>query len=332
MLNGSATRPPRTELFELDLSVAVLIDRREGGVDLSVRVANPQRVEQFSELGLVDRAVAVVVDAVEAVAQRIRAHSVRLRRFRAPANRALLALLCALLPCCNVADPPKNRPFSAPPAAVEPHPVAVGSDGDSAVIVTPPVGTVAPARLIVAVHGAGDRPEWACGGWRLASQASAFVVCPQGSKLTSSTFAWPSPELLAARVSGALSATRARYEHYIDAGPLIYAGFSQGATFAEAFLRQNAGRFPIAILAEGGYATARSSAFAAAFRAAGGRRVVLVCGSPACFRSALSARKVLERANLEVLVVGDEKAGHNLNERMQHALQSAWPEISAPLH
>jgi putative intracellular protease/amidase len=84
------------------------------------------------------------------------------------------------------------------------------------------------------------------------------------------------------------------------------------------------------ILAEGGYATAQSPSFARAFRAAGGRRVVLVCGGPGCFASAQRSKKVLESAGVEVMIVGDAKAGHNLNERMQKALQAAWPEIAAP--
>jgi predicted esterase len=196
--------------------------------------------------------------------------------------------------------------------------------------VTPPIGATAPRPLVVGVHGAGDRPEWSCGGWRLASQSNAFVVCPQGNKMTPQTFAWASPQVLATRVDAAVAAARAKFGPYVDAGAMIFAGFSQGATFAEPFLRQNAARFPIAILAEGGYTTARSASFAKAFRAAGGRRVVLVCGSPHCFATAVSAKGVLEAAGIEALAVGDAKAGHNLNERMQKALQAAWPEISAP--
>jgi predicted esterase len=196
--------------------------------------------------------------------------------------------------------------------------------------VAPPVGATAPRPLVVAVHGAGDRPEWSCGGWRLASLTNAFVVCPQGSPTTPRTFAWASPQLLSERVEAAVAAARAKFGEYVESGPMIFAGFSQGATFAEPFLRQNAARFPIAILAEGGYATARSPSFARAFRAAGGRRVVLVCGNPNCFSSAVTAKKVLETAGVEALVVGDAKAGHNLNERMQKALQAAWPELSAP--
>jgi predicted esterase len=122
-----------------------------------------------------------------------------------------------------------------------------------------------------------------------------------------------------------------QFERYIDDDALIFAGFSQGATLAEPFLRQNAARFPIAILAEGGYETARSPAFAKAFHEAGGRRVALVCGTQPCFRSAAHAKPVLERAGLETLVIGDAKAGHNLNLQMQNALQSAWPDIVAPL-
>jgi predicted esterase len=190
---------------------------------------------------------------------------------------------------------------------------------------------VAPTRLVVGVHGAGDRPDWSCGGWRLASQASVFITCPQGTRMTATTFAWKSSAAIEAGVAHAIDAARARFGRYIDDSPLVYAGFSQGATLAEPLLRKQAARFPIAVLAEGGYQIAHSSAFAAAYRAGGGRRVVLVCGTDGCFRSAAGSRRVLERAGLEVLVVGDPKAGHNLNQEMQRALQAAWPQIVAPL-
>src|ERR1700742_3291460 len=40
--------------------------------------------------------------------------------------------------------------------------------GGNVLFVTPPVGAREPRPVVVAVHGAGDRAEWACGGWRLA--------------------------------------------------------------------------------------------------------------------------------------------------------------------
>jgi predicted esterase len=144
-------------------------------------------------------------------------------------------------------------------------------------------------------------------------------------------FAWASSQALERALAGALSELARRYPRYLASSPRIYAGFSQGATLAEPILRARASEFPIAILAEGGYALSQSAGFASAYHAAGGRRVVLVCGSPACFSSATRARRVLERAGLQVLVAGDPLAGHNLNQRMLVALQRAWPQISAPL-
>lgn len=205
------------------------------------------------------------------------------------------------------------------------------ADGSHNSVVMPPIGAVAPARLILGVHGAGDRPDWACGGWRLGAQVTAFVACPQGHPMGSKTFAWVSPQQLEERALVTLGAVKARYPDYLAREPYIFAGFSQGATYAEPFLRKHAASFPIAILAEGGYRIVSSPSFAAAYRAAGGRRVVLVCGNPTCFVTARRAKKVLERAGLEALVVGDEKAGHNLNGRMQQALQAAWPQIVAPI-
>lgn len=198
-------------------------------------------------------------------------------------------------------------------------------------VVTLPLGASAARPLIVGVHGAGDRPEWSCGGWRLASDAQSFVLCPRGSKMDSERFAWVSSAAIERGLSAALAEVRVRYQPYLADAPHIYAGFSQGATLSEPILLARAAEFPIAILAEGGYAISQSASFARAYRQAGGRRVVLVCGSRPCFASAARARPILERAGLRVLIVGDPLAGHNLNERMQVSLRKAWPEISAPL-
>lgn len=233
-------------------------------------------------------------------------------------------------------EPAKRLPSDVRPAASANLPalraewlVPLGSERDG--VVAPAVGATQAQPVVVAVHGAGDRPEWSCGGWRMASLTSSFVVCPRGVAMTAQTFGWSSSQQLAERVEASVARARELFGAYVSRGPMIYAGFSQGATLAEPFLRAQAARFPIAILAEGGYETASSSAFARAFRQAGGRRVVLVCGSAACFQRARLSKTVLERAGVEVLVVGDPLAGHNLNQRMQQALQSAWPDISAPL-
>ena len=336
------------------MSALIGVNCGKGGSDLRVVVPHPQRVQQTCKFRLVDLAVTVLIDALETVAQRIGAHARSLRRFFAQDSAVLLGVFSAICACQST--PQSHQPLAGPTPAAEgggegalhPQPSASASVGrtlpalraswlehletrEGAAVVTPPVGSIAASGLIVAVHGAGDRAEWSCGGWRLASQSSAFVVCPQGRPLSSETFAWASSSELERRVDAAIDTARARYGEYVAAGPMIYAGFSQGATLAEPLLLHQAARFPIAILAEGGYGTLRNPGFGPAFRRAGGRRLVLVCGTPGCFENARRARKPLERAGLQVLVLGDEKAGHNLNERMQHALQNAWTEIAAPL-
>jgi predicted esterase len=203
------------------------------------------------------------------------------------------------------------------------------AEPDRGAVVALPLGAVGPRRIVVGVHGAGDRPEWSCGGWRLAANASSFVLCPRGTKQDAQRFAWASSRSIEQALDTALVELRRRYGPYLDESHGIYAGFSQGASLAEPILRARAREFPIAILAEGGYVSARSPDFARTYRAQGGRRVVLVCGSRPCFLNAARAQPILENAGLEVLVVGDESAGHNLNARMQVALQRAWPAIVA---
>lgn len=345
---GLDALPPGAEFFELDLSSSVDVNCLKRGADLGVAESRAQGVEQARHLGLVDLTVVVGVEALKAVTQRIRRHAVSIRR-RSGAEHVVMAALLAALAGCQRPTPGQEVGTQASAAvATEAHPLVSAEaskslpplrsdwlvellEGDQTTVVMPPVGAVAPSRLILGVHGAGDRPDWACGGWRLAAQVTAFVACPRGRSMGPTTYAWVSPQQLEERALATLAAVRARYQDYLARPPYIFAGFSQGATYAEPFLRKHAALFPIAILAEGGYRIMSSPSFAAAYRAAGGRRVVLLCGNPSCFVTARSARKVLERAGLEALVVGDETAGHNLNERMQHALQAAWPRIVAPI-
>ena len=124
---------------------------------------------------------------------------------------------------------------------VEPLPL---SDGNLAYVM-PPIGAREPRPLIVAVHGAGDRPDWACGGWRLGANEYPFVVCPQGLKFDSLRFAWDSASTIASRVRAAMAAARQRFGPYIADGPTIYAGFSQGASLAGSVLLKQPERFPV---------------------------------------------------------------------------------------
>jgi len=197
--------------------------------------------------------------------------------------------------------------------------------------VCPPIGARERRPLIVAVHGAGDRAEWACGGWRMVAGEYAFVVCPQGRKMDPSRFAWDSEETIRKRVASAIAAARARFGEYIAEGPTLYVGFSQGATLAGPTLLDPAQSFPFIALAEGGYDLLRNRAFLGKLKARGVESVLLACGTPACFASMRAIEPNLSAAGIQALIGGDAKSGHNLNGEMQAGLQKVWPEFVAGL-
>jgi len=228
-----------------------------------------------------------------------------------------------------------QAPLAAPPEALPPLNVnwveALTLADGNVVYVMPPIGIREPRPLMVAVHGAGDRPDWACGGWRLGANEYPFVVCPQGLKFDSQRFAWDSPSTIARRVEAAIDAARARFGRYIADGPTIYAGFSQGATMAGTVLLEQHDRFPVVALAEGGYNLLRDTAFLQKLRSVGTTRLMVVCGSPACFATARSVQSGISHAGIEAFTAGDPLSGHNLNQRMQIALRAAMPRLTAGL-
>jgi predicted esterase len=192
-------------------------------------------------------------------------------------------------------------------------------DGDAAVV-SVPLGAVEPRPLVVAIHGAHDRPEWACGGWRLGFDVYPFIVCPRGTPVTKDKFAWSGSAAIERVLLKSVVKVRERFGDYVAPAPHVYAGFSQGAIYSEPILLRHAGTFPTAILAEGGYPILRSRKFATDYRAAGGSTVVIICGSPACRRTTQSSIPMLESAGLRVFESGDVRSGHNLNRLMQQAL------------
>jgi predicted esterase len=227
------------------------------------------------------------------------------------------------------ADTPKEPPSPAkalpPLSASWLEPLELGDSASA--VVSVPLGATSPRPLVVAVHGAHDRPEWACGGWRLGFKVYPFIVCPRGSPVTRDKYAWPNAAAIERVVMQSIEKVRERFGSYVAPPPYVYAGFSQGAIFSEPILVGHAALFKTAVLAEGGYAVLSSADFARKFRAAGGETVVIVCGSPACRRTTQASALKLQAAGLRVFESGDVRSGHNLNQLMQQALArdfSSW--------
>jgi len=266
---------------------------------------------------------------------------------------SFLTVAFVLSSCRHSASPELTPPVSAQPPALPSAPAATAAPtlasaelppllgvawiehlelpGGHEAYVCPPLAAREPRPLIVAVHGAGDRAEWACGGWRMVAGEYAFVVCPQGQKMDATRFAWDSAETIRLRVESAVAAARARFARYIADGPTLYVGFSQGATLAGPTLLDPTQSFPFIALAEGGYNLARDRAFLGKLKARGVTSVLLACGTPACFATMRGAAEGLNALGLQALIAGDATAGHNLNREMQAGLQKVWPDFVAGL-
>ena len=231
------------------------------------------------------------------------------------------------LPLASSEAPAPGKRALLPPLAnvnwVEQLPL---EDGNWAYVM-PPVGAREPRPLMVGVHGAGDRADWDCGGWRLGTGEYPLIVCPQGVKMDALRYGWDSPHTIQVRVASALKAVRARFGEYIAEGPTLYVAFSQGATLAGSVLLAERDRFPVVVLGEGGYGLLRDTAFLRRLHENGTRRLMIVCGTPACFRTAKSVQPNLERAGIESMLGGDPLSGHNLNLQMQAALRAVWPAL-----
>jgi hypothetical protein len=178
---------------------------------------------------------------------------------------------------------------------------------------------------MVAVHGAGDRPEWACGGWRGVTEARSFIVCPQGAPAADGRFYWPSTATLRGVIDRALDASRARFGACVLEGPMVYAGFSAGVIYGAGVLRDEGARFPLLMLSEGGYDELADASFGVRFRKSGGQRVLLGCSTGGCAPKMEQARRLLEKAGVPARLNDAGHLGHNLDSRVVTSLQRDWP-------
>jgi predicted esterase len=191
--------------------------------------------------------------------------------------------------------------------------------------VSVPLGATEPRPIVVALHGAGDRPEWACGGWRGASDAYSFVVCPAGNPGGApGGFVWGNDAAVELEARAAVEATRRRFGPYVASGCTLLAGFSQGAIRMVPILARRGEWCPEALLCEGAY-DSLDKGFARAFVNAGRRRLLLACSQPYCAKVFGEREATLREAGIDVRTVYSGGRTHNLNGEMVSTLRGAWP-------
>jgi hypothetical protein len=236
-------------------------------------------------------------------------------------QRALLFILVGLVSLLSgVARADENAVLEGAPLE------ELTLDDGAKVWVALPIGAKEKRPVIVGVHGAGDRPDWACTEWQQVTASHAFVICPRG--ITHPTdpkaFVWSSAEQIAKSSDRAVAAARAKYGAWMMDGAMTYGAWSQGATLAADVVGARPGLYERVVLVEVGHTPVDASAMAARFTAAGVQRAVVACESWNCRTFAASFTPAAQRRWLPTKTVDAGLRPHWFDEPMYRALAPSF--------
>lgn len=245
-----------------------------------------------------------------------------------------LALVCVFAPArCVEAAPETTSAVAVSTTSTAPLPPLHAEwleplgTAAAAGFVAVPIGASEPRPIVIAVHGAGDRPEWSCSEWRAIFGPVPFVVCPRGSALGANGangFAWSGAQHVERAIAAALAETHGRFAAYLDdTSPRVYVGFSQGARIGAEVVAHAAARYPVAVFLEG-LGDVESPSFTAPFRA-DGKRVLLACSQRGCAPKREKAARVLERKGIAARVLDIGPIGHTVDGRVVEAMRREVP-------
>ncbi len=183
------------------------------------------------------------------------------------------------------------------------------------------------APVLVVTHGAGGTAEAHCELWARIVKGKALLLCvrgrARGPKPADGEY-YPDHPTLERETFAALTALRARYPERVADGPVLYAGFSQGATMGALMLVDHADEVTRLVLVEGGFAD-WNVARARSFRERGGERVLFVCGRKECAGPARNSAYWFRLAGVPARVEYVAGAGHSHDERVEARIVTALP-------
>ena len=170
----------------------------------------------------------------------------------------------------------------------------------------------APKPLAVATHGAGGGPEWPCHAWGQRLAGERVVLCLRGKAISAREnygFYYPDHHALGAELAAAVAACRAAMPSRLTDAPILYTGYSQGASMGSLALAEHGAHYPYLVLTEGGFKE-WSAQNARRFAQSGGKRVLFVCGGRGCRDHAVKSARMLESAGVATRVEHVPHGGH----------------------
>lgn len=212
-------------------------------------------------------------------------------------------------PPTRSSDPEPNEPFRLISIAVPDHEPA-------ALIV--PANIDAPRPLVVALHGAGGRPEPHCLTWAQRTAGRAFVLCPRGHPMNSHLpesergYFYDGHPRLGKELLAAIDALALAYATKVNVHDATFAGYSQGATMGILFLHENDAVWRYisrVVLVEGG-SSEWTFALAHRLKKKGVKKLMLACGQDSCIRAARRWRSAFEKAQIDHRLLLIPGAGH----------------------
>jgi pimeloyl-ACP methyl ester carboxylesterase len=224
-------------------------------------------------------------------------------------------------------DTPGLPPLSAEAGLI--HLPLRGHYGPTTIAV--PLGATQKRPVVVALHAHAIHAEHACTRWQRATHGWPFVLCPwglpAGAKATQPV-TLGSVDYTEQEVGAGLSALRDRFGAYLSDGPALIVGWSLGADVAVGLVGRQGRRYERVALGEGAYAEI-DDLTARRLRAAGVRRVLLLCSTLPCETSYSRTSARLGRAGIESHVSGAGNGEHPFDGPAVGAAARAWPWLVA---
>ena len=214
---------------------------------------------------------------------------------------------------------------AGPVAVVEPK-FETWRAGDFEIVTSLPLRRAFVERrpVVVGIHGSNDRPDATCARWRRALGGYPFIVCPEGVPYRRG-LAWGAASGVAERIDRALAGLRERHGDAIVDGPMVYAGWSLGATRGPAVVGLKPGAYEVVILAEVGHTRLDAGASARSLTAAKVTHTLVACATNKCANFA----KRLKAAPGLALLDGGIGRGHVFDDRMAAAIGAGVAEAVA---
>jgi predicted esterase len=213
--------------------------------------------------------------------------------------------------------PPKPKVETpAPVAPADAEALPVPGFGD-AVLYAPRAATAKP--VMVVAHGHGMPPDDMCRDFHELVGDKGFVLCPRGTPIAGKENAFTHGTELPQEVDADIAALRARYGARVDAGPMIYVGYSQSAYLAPSVVMREPSRFTRAIVIEGNGVWNEKK-----FAEAGGKRMMFACGQASCDTGNKPVVARFDKAGVPAKELYSPGAGHVWYGPVMDQIKANW--------